>query len=84
MKEKSIITLVTEEKEVAEFSTAEKLRILINREHAMSETKLSRLLGYSKQKVSTNINKNSLPTSDLDQIADMLGYEVVFVKKTEA
>lgn len=84
MKGKKIITLVTEEKEVAEFSTAEKLRILIDRENDMSETKLSRLLGYSKQKVSTNINKNSLPTSDLDQIADMLGYEVVFVKKSEA
>jgi len=84
MKEKNIITITTEEKEVTDFSTAEKLRILISRDPAVNETKLSRLLGYSKQKISTNINKNSLPTSDLDQIADMIGYEVVFVKKQEA
>lgn len=62
-------------------STAEKIKILIDRQPNVTPAQLSRLMNYSRQSISTKIKKDTLKTSELDKIADMLGYEVTFVKK---
>ena len=69
------------EQDVIKFTTSEKVQLLIDRDPNMNKSKLSRLLGYSKQNVSTKIKNNALRTSDLDAILDIMGYEITFTKK---
>lgn len=63
------------------FTTAEQIKLLIERDKNMNAQKLSRLFGYSKQNLSTKFSRDSLKSSDIDQILDILGYEIRFVKK---
>lgn len=62
-------------------STAEKLKIIIDREPNLTPAQLSRLMNYSRQSLPSKIKRDTLKTSELDKIADMLGYEVTFIKK---
>ena len=64
------------------FTTAEQIKLLIERDKNMNAQRLSRLLNYSKQNLSTKFSRDSLKSSDIDQILDILGYEIRFVKKS--
>ena len=69
------------ENDIVEFNTSEKVKILIERDGKLNMQQYSRLLGYAKQTLSNKLDNNSLKTSDMEQIMDILGYEVVFRKK---
>lgn len=68
-----------EEKEF-KASANEKVRIMIERSQTNS-SQLSRLMGYCPNNISTKLRRENLKLKDAEQIADLCGYEIQFVKK---
>lgn len=47
----------------------------------MSASELARCLGTSRQNLGNKLKRNNLKISDFNEILDIVGYEIKFVKK---
>lgn len=47
----------------------------------ISSSELARSLGTSRQNLGNKLRRNNLKLSDLNEILDIVGYEIKFVKK---